>query len=241
MAINLFHRKQGSFPIISLIILMVIFVLTFNVIPEGFAAKLDYKKYKKRLEEVTGRNCTRAEIFNIVGRDAFDPATIPKQPSDKPADDRLEAKTLCSHEHGFSIDIPNDWAKRKPKQPQTLFSFAKMGAGQNLNINVLDAKGKASIKQIPLQQLFYPFYESIQIIEKKYINKDGMFLLTCIYELRNGNLKKRLEGAHNLKYLTASWIKDQKLFTITFTDSKAEFGNNLPAFKNILGSICFEK
>ena len=55
------------------------------------------------------------------------------------------------------------------------------------------------------------------------------------------DVKKRLEGKYRLKYLLCQWINDEKMFTITFTDSEENFETNLPTFNEILNSIKLTK
>lgn len=153
----------------------------------------------------------------------------------------LQAETYRSHQYGFSIDIPNDWNRTQPKSAKTLFSYAKMGSGENLNFNVFDAEGLTSIKQVSPQQMFHPIYDSIRISRKNYEMQNGSEIFKCIYTIKDRKLKRRLEGKYDLKYFTVSWIKNGKQFTATFTDSKAAFDDNLASFESIIESIEFLK
>lgn len=74
------------------------------------------------------------------------------------------AETFHSSLFGLSIDLPDDWSKRQPKYSRTLFKYAKLGSGENLNMNVLSAEGIASIKQVPLRQTFHPYYDYVIIL-----------------------------------------------------------------------------
>jgi len=151
------------------------------------------------------------------------------------------AETFHSSLYGFSIDIPNDWSKRQPKKSWTLFTYAKLGSGENLNMNVLSAEGLSSIKQVPLRQTFHPYYDYVIIVQKTYENYQGTDLLHCIYKLKESDLKKKMEGKYRLQYYVFQWIFNEKLFTLTFTDSESNFTNNVQTFKKIIDSIQLDK
>ena len=138
------------------------------------------------------------------------------------------AETLHSSLYGFSIDIPDDWSKRQPKKSWTLFTYAKLGSGENLNMNVLSAEGLSSIKQVPLRQTVHPYYDYVIIVQKTYENAQGTDFLNCIYKWKESDLKKKIEGKYRLQYYVFQWIRDEKLFTLTFTDSENNFTNNMP-------------
>ncbi|MCD6366003.1 MAG: hypothetical protein J7L46_00535, partial [Bacteroidales bacterium] len=151
------------------------------------------------------------------------------------------AETIHSDLYGFSITIPDDWSKRKPTKSWTYFVYADLKSGANLNINVIDAEGIFSIKQPTLEEIFSPYYEHVKIIEKIY-ETDSLSktdLLKCIYRWKDGDFKKQYEGKYRLQYYAVQWIKDEKLFTLTFTDSERNFPKNLRKFKNIANSIEF--
>ena len=143
--------------------------------------------------------------------------------------------------YGFSIEIPDDWSKRKPTKSWTLFTYAKMGSGENLNMNVLSAKGLYSIKQVPLEQTFYPYYDYVIIIQKTYENASVTDFLKCIYKWKESDLKKKREGKYRLQYYVVQWIRDEKLFTLSITDSENNFPNNIQTFRKIVDSIEFDK
>jgi hypothetical protein len=151
------------------------------------------------------------------------------------------AETLHSSLYGFSIDIPDDWSKRQPKKSWTLFTYAKLGSGENLNMNVLSAEGLSSIRQVPLNQTFHPYYEYVIIVQENYENSQGTDFLNCIYKLKKSDLKKKIEGKYRLKYYVFQWIRGENLFTLTFTDSENNFTNNMQTFKKVFDSIHFDK
>ncbi len=149
------------------------------------------------------------------------------------------AETIHSDLYGFSITIPDDWSKRKPTKSWTYFVYADLESGTNLNINVIDAEGIFSIKQPTLEEIFRPYYEHVKIIEKIY-QTDSLSktdFLKYIYRWKDGDLKKQYEGKYRLQYYAVQWIKDEKLFTLTFADSERNFPRNIRKFKNIANSI----
>lgn len=151
------------------------------------------------------------------------------------------AETLHSTLYGFSIEIPDDWSKTKPTKSWTLFTYAKLGSGENLNMNILNAQGLYSIKQVPLEQIFHPYYEYVTIMEKTYEISSGIDFFKCVYRWKESDLKKQVEGKYRLQYFVVQWIKDEKLFTLTFTDSEINFSKNVRTFKEIVDSIKFDK
>ncbi len=152
----------------------------------------------------------------------------------------LQAETYHSPQYGFAIDIPNDWERTQPKYARTLFSFAKMGPGENLNLNVYDAQSLTSIKQLSPRQMFHPFYDSLRISRKNYVYHNGTDSFKCIYTIKDRDLKRRLEGKYDLKYFVASWIKNGKQFTVTFTDSRVDFNGHLQIFERVIDSISYD-
>ena len=151
------------------------------------------------------------------------------------------AETIFSNSYGFSIKVPDDWSKRQPKKPWTLFTYAKLGSGENLNINVLPAEGLSSIKQISLNKTFYPYYDYVEITQKRYEISQGTDFLNYIYKLKESELKRNVEGKYKLQYYVLQWIRNERLFTLTFTDSENNFPHNLPKFRKIIDSIRFYK
>jgi hypothetical protein len=145
------------------------------------------------------------------------------------------AETIHSDLYGFSITIPDDWSKRKPTKSWTYFVYADLKSGANLNINVIDAGGIFSIKQLTLEEIFSPYYENVIITEKIYETD----FLKCIYGWKDGDFKKQYEGKYRLQYYAVQWIMDEKLFTLTFADSEKNFPRNIRKFKNIANSIKF--
>ena len=152
------------------------------------------------------------------------------------------AETIHSDLYGFSISIPDDWSKRKPTKSWTYLVYANLESGANLNINVMDAKGLSSIKQPTLEQIFNPYYEYVKIIDKTYETNSlsNIDFFKCIYRWKNGDFKKQFEGKHKLQYYAVQWIKDEKLFTLTFIDSERSFSKNIQKFINIANSIKFD-
>jgi hypothetical protein len=150
------------------------------------------------------------------------------------------AELFHSPLHGFSIEIPDDWSKRKPKKPWTLFVFAKLGSGENLNMNVLPARGLHSIKQVSLEQLMYPYYEHLKILQKSYETTNGTDFLKCIYKYNDGDLRKKLEGKYKLKHYCIQWIRGEKLYTLSFVDSEINFPRNIRRFIAVGNSIEFD-
>ena len=151
------------------------------------------------------------------------------------------SENIYSSLYGFSIDIPDDWSKRQPKKSWTLFTFAKLGSGENLNLNILNAEGLSSIKQIPLSQTFHPYYDHVIILQKEYENAQNTDFLHCIYKFKEGDLRKKIEGKYRLQYYVFQWIRNEKLFTLTFTDSEKNFMNNMQAFRKTVNSFKFGK
>jgi hypothetical protein len=147
------------------------------------------------------------------------------------------AENFHSSLYGFSLDIPNGWSKRQPKNSRTLFTYAKLGSGENLNMNVLNAEGLSSIRQIPLRQTFRPYQDYVIILQKVYKNFQDTDFRHCIYKLKESDLKRKIEGKYRLQYYLCQWIHNEKLFTLTFTDSENSFTNNLQEFKKIIDSI----
>lgn len=151
------------------------------------------------------------------------------------------AETIHSDSYGFSINIPDDWSKRKPTKSWTYLVYANLKSGVNLNINLMDAKGHSSIKQLTLEQIFSPYYEYAEIIDKTYETDSlsNVDFFKCIYRWKNSDFKKQFEGKHKLQYYAVQWVKNEKLFTLTFTDSERSFSKNIQQFKNIANSIKF--
>ena len=151
------------------------------------------------------------------------------------------AETIHSDLYGFSITIPDDWSKRKATKSWTYIVYADLKSGANLNINVIDAEGIFSIKQPTLEEIFSPYYAYVQITEKIYetdfLSKTDF--LKYIYRWKDGDFKKQYEGKYRLQYYSVQWIKDEKLFTLTFADSERNFPRNIRKFKNIANSIKF--
>ncbi|PKN89410.1 MAG: hypothetical protein CVU51_00240 [Deltaproteobacteria bacterium HGW-Deltaproteobacteria-1] len=145
--------------------------------------------------------------------------------------------------YGFSINIPDDWSKRKPTKSWTYLVYANIESGANMNINVINAKGLSSIKQPTLGQIFNPYYEHARIIEKVYEtdSSSNIDFFKCVYRWENGEFRNQYEGKHRLQYYAVQWVKDEKLFTLTFTDSEINFQNNIQKFKRIANSIKFDK
>jgi hypothetical protein len=151
------------------------------------------------------------------------------------------AETIYSSLYGFSIDIPDDWSKRKPKKSWTLFSYAKLGSGENMNLNVLNADGLSSVKQITLSQTFHPYYDYVIILQKAYKKAYETDFLYCVYKLKESALKKKIEGKYKLQYYIVQWVTEEKLFTVTFTDSENNFPKNIDLFRKITDSINLHK
>ena len=151
------------------------------------------------------------------------------------------AETIHSDLYGFSITIPDDWSKRKPTKSWSYFVYADLKSGANLNVNVIDAEGVFSIKQPTLEEIFSPYYEYVNITEKIYetdfLSKTDF--LKYIYRWKDGDFKKQYEGNYRLQYYAVQWIKDEKLFTLTFADSERNFPRNIRKFKDIANSIKF--
>jgi len=148
------------------------------------------------------------------------------------------ANTLYSALYGFHIEIPDEWSKMKPNYPWTLFNYAKLGSGENMNINIKSAQGISSIKQFPLEQAFNPYYEDVKFIEKNYEIVSGIDVFKCIYKWKDSFYKK-VERKYRLQYFGAQWIKDDKLFTVIITDLEEKFSKNTKTYRKIVDSIKF--
>ena len=90
-------------------------------------------------------------------------------------------------------------------------------------------------------QTFHPYYEYVIIVKKSHENTQGTDFLHCIYKLKDSDLKKKIEGKYRLQYYVFQWIRDEKLFTLTFTDSENNFSNNIQTYRKIIDSIQFGK
>ncbi|GEM_PF-4850796 len=157
------------------------------------------------------------------------------------AADTVHAKLFHSDLYKFSIEMPNDWTRTKPKKTWTLVSFAKLGSGENININVQNAQGYHSVKQFSLKDTFYPFYDKVHIFEKYIETVKNEQFRHCIYQLKDSDIKRQIEGNNRLRYYTIQWVRDENLFTITFTDSGSKFEINLKTFRGIYNSLSFDK
>ena len=121
---------------------------------------------------------------------------------------------IHSELYGFSINIPDDWSKRKPTKSWTYLVYTNLNSGENLNINLMDAKGLSSIKQLTLGEIFSPYYDHVEIIYKTYETDSlsNVDFFKCTYRWKNDDFKKQFEGKHKLQYYAVQWVKDEKLF-----------------------------
>lgn len=108
-------------------------------------------------------------------------------------------------------------------------------------MNVLSAEGLFSIKQVPLRQIFQPYFDYVIIVQNTYENIQGTDFLHCIYKWKEGDLKNKMEGEYRLQYYVLQWIHNEILFTLTFTDSESNFANNLQNFEKIIDSVHIDK
>lgn len=152
-----------------------------------------------------------------------------------------DAEGFVSAEYGISMDMPDNWTKRKPTKPWTLVVYANLTSGENVNINVLDRSGVKSIKDLSVEKLFHPQYENISIAAKSYFKVGKTDLLKVIYALKDGPFKQSVEGDVRMKYMAILTIHKSKQITITFTDSERNFERNLETFNRVVGSIEISK
>ena len=92
-----------------------------------------------------------------------------------------------------------------------------------------------------VDRTFYPYCEYVIIVQESYENAQGTDFLNCIYKFNDSDLKKKMEGKYRLQYYTLQWIRDEKLFTLTFADSENNFTNSFQTFRRIVNSIHFNK
>lgn len=149
------------------------------------------------------------------------------------------AESISSADHGFTIEIPDDWSEGNTSK-NTLFAYKKKGSATNLNIIFASVQDIDSIKQISIEALYQPYSGDMIIIEETDKNVSGIDVRKLIFKFKDGENKKKLEGKNRLQFYVIQWVRNEKVFILTFTDLENDFPNNIVTFKKIADSITFQ-
>ena len=122
---------------------------------------------------------------------------------------------------------------------KTLFAYQKQGSRENLNVKSASVQGIESIKQISLEVLYHPYSRDMLIIEDTYKNVSGTDVRKLIFRFKDGENKKKLEGEYRFQFYVVQWVRNEKVFILTFTDLENDFPNSIATFKKIADSITF--
>jgi len=151
------------------------------------------------------------------------------------------AKIHTFSENNITIDVPEDWqnmTSEASKKNNTLI-FKDSDSRETLVIIARNVREGATVEDLNFEALFAQMFQYMDIEKEGRYPIGGKEAKYCIYVLRDGDYKSKLEKGQDLKYLSYAVLNKGKLYAMTFTDKRESFVLDYPAFLQIIGSIKF--
>jgi len=141
--------------------------------------------------------------------------------------------------HGFTIEAPEGWTARQVLHDEMVFSFADPNSFATMHGLVRDTSPGMTTEELQWENLFDPHFDVIDVRLAGIVQIDRLPAKYCIYAILPGEVKKQLEGKQHFRYLNYVMVKDQKLYSITFTDEEPSFNMHYPEFLKSIRSMKF--
>jgi len=148
----------------------------------------------------------------------------------------FEKMKYTSQDDILSITIPDGWSRIKT-QGGKLVKYGKPGSGENMLLISIPIQAGLKVQNLSWDQIFYPYQESIKIEKDGIISVSKAKAKFCVYILKHSKLKQQREGKYDLQYYCVTFIHLDKLYLITFADSRDNFNKNYQTFTNSVKSI----
>lgn len=152
----------------------------------------------------------------------------------------LRAELFVSKNHDFTLAPSDEWMQLSLDFQNVVVSYGKKGSLATFHISVRDLEPEKTIQNLKWEDLFSPQFESIDIHQQGETIVGGEKARYCVYTLKPGDFKTKMEGKLPGKYMNTILIHDGKLFSITFKDMQETFGGNYLAFMKVLRTFAFK-
>lgn len=149
------------------------------------------------------------------------------------------AGKFISKTQNFSIEPSEDWIQLPLNFQREVVSYEKKGTVATFHISVQELDGAKMTRELKWEDLFSPEFGSIDIHTQGETIIGGERARFCLYTLKPGAFKMKMEGKLPAKYMNCVLVRDHKLFSITFLDAEEGFSLNYPAFMTALRTLQF--
>jgi len=153
----------------------------------------------------------------------------------------LLAVKEASPERPFSIQLSKEWMELDLPFQGVIASYGRKGTLATFHITERKLDDIKTVGQLKWKDLFNPEFESIEIHKQGDILLAGEKARFCIYSLRPGDFKKKMEGKLAAKYINYVLIHQGRLFSITFKDTEDGFALNYPSFLTAIRTFHFNE
>jgi hypothetical protein len=151
----------------------------------------------------------------------------------------LRAEKYGSPAEGFSVEPSGDWIELPLPFQGVVVSYGKKGTLATFHITERDIEGSRTIDHLRWEDLFSPEFGSIDIRTQGVTKLGGEKAKYCVYVLRPGEFKRKMEGRLAARYMNYVLMHGSKLISITFKDTEDGFALTYPSFLAALRTFRF--
>ncbi|HTL48371.1 MAG TPA: hypothetical protein VL688_09980 [Verrucomicrobiae bacterium] len=137
----------------------------------------------------------------------------------------------------FVIEVPEGWAPKIPQYEGVAASFSEYTSGASVNISVRDGAGMET-EDLKWEDLFSPMYGSVNMRLQGFTEIDGARTKYCLYTLK-GKFRKQMEGKTRMMYLNYVMVRNEQIYSVTFSGKEATFVQQQPVFFKMARSLNF--
>jgi hypothetical protein len=140
----------------------------------------------------------------------------------------------------FYFALPGEWEERTPPYQGVVLSYVRRGSSAAVDLIVRPfSEDSQSAVDLTWESLFSPQFSDIQIENEGLVEVDGVWGKYCVYTIREGALKQALELDDPMKYLNYVFVRNRRLYSITFSDRETDFAANWILFRRAIQNLRF--
>lgn len=152
----------------------------------------------------------------------------------------LHAEKVETPAKGFSIEPSPDWMELPLPFQDVIVSYGKKGTLATFHITERNIDEVRAVDGLKWEALFSPEFGSIDIRTEGMTMLGGERAKFCVYVLKPGDFKKKMEGSLAARYINYVLIHGGKLFSITFKDTEDGFALTYPSFLAAARTLRFD-
>lgn len=151
------------------------------------------------------------------------------------------AEKFISENQKFSIEPSEEWMPLSLDYANVVVHYGKKGTLATFHISAREFEEAKTLEMLKWEDLFSPEFNSIDIHTQGQTMIGGEKARYCVYSLKSGPFKSKMEGKLPGKYMNYVMIHNGRLFSITFKDTAEGFSVDYPSFMKAIRTFQFNE